>query len=266
MQAVTSQDGTTIASDRSGSGPALILVYGATGVRSHPMWTDLVSRLEPHFTVYSYDRRGRGDSGDTAPYAVDREIEDLAAVVDAAGGSAHLYGISSGAVLALDAANALKGRVTKLALYEPPFILDDSRAPLPGDYVAQLDAAIAGGQRGDAVEIFMTQAVGIPAEYLDGMKADPWWAETEAVAHTIAYDGRVMGDTMSGQPLPPGKWDGARMPTLVMTGGNSEPFFHDSARALVSLLPDASHRTLAGQDHGIAGEALAPVLVEFFNG
>lgn len=184
-------------------------------------------------------------------------------MVDAAGGSAHLYGISSGAVLALDAANALKGRVTKLALYEPPFILDDSRAPLPGDYVAQLDAAIAGGQRGDAVEIFMTQAVGIPAEYLDGMKADPWWAETEAVAHTIAYDGRVMGDTMSGQPL---KWDGARMPTLVMTGGNSEPFFHDSARALVSLLPDASHRTLAGQDHGIAGEALAPVLVEFFNG
>ncbi len=231
------------------------------------MNVQLAELLSKHFTVLNYDRRGRGDSSDTPPYAVEREAEDIEAVIDAAGGSAFVYGISSGAVLALEAASRLPTKVKKLALYEPPFILDDSRPPLPKDYVAQLDAAIAADKRGDAVEIFMTKALGIPEEYLAPMRADPSWAETEAVAHTIAYDGTIMGDTMSGKPLPTARtkqWAKATMPTLVMDGGNSEAFFHTAAQALVDVLPNAQHQTLAGQDHGVASDVLVPVLVEFF--
>jgi pimeloyl-ACP methyl ester carboxylesterase len=263
---VTSSDGTKIEFDRSGEGPAVILVTGATGVRSHPMMTRLAALLAPRFTVFNYDRRGRGGSGDTPPYAVEREIEDIDALIDEAGGSAFVYGISSGAVLALDAASKLPTRIAKLALYEPPFIVDDSRPPLPAEYVQQLDAAIAGGDRGAAVEIFMTKALGIPAEYLAPMRSDPSWAETEAIAHTIAYDGRIMGDTMSGKPLPTERWAAATMPTLVMTGGLSERFFHDGAKALVDGLPNARYLTLEGQGHDVASEVLAPVLAEFFTG
>jgi len=171
-------------------------------------------------------------------------------------------------VLAVRAASKLARKVKKLALYEPPFILDDSRPPLPGDYVAQLNAAIAAGNRGKAAEIFLVQAVGIPAEYVDGMRADPSWAEMEKVAHTIAYDGSIMADTMSGKPLSPEfvkQVSGATMPTLVMDGGNSEKFFHDAAQTLTDLLPHVEHRTLAGQDHAVANDVLVPALSAFFN-
>lgn len=268
MKKVTSRDGTPIAFDQLGKGPAVILVGGATGYRSHPMNVQLVELLAKHFTVLNYDRRGRGDSGDIAPYAVEREVEDIEALIDGTGGSAFVYGKSSGAVLALEAASRLPSKVKKLALYEPPFILDDSRPPLPKDYVQQLNAAIAAGKRGEAVEIFMTQALRIPEEYLAPMREDPSWAETEAVAHTIAYDGIIMGDTMSGRPLSATRtqqWANATMPTLVMVGGNSEPFFHGAAQALVSIVPNSRLRTLEGQDHGVAPEALTPVLVEFFS-
>jgi uncharacterized protein YndB with AHSA1/START domain/alpha-beta hydrolase superfamily lysophospholipase len=261
---VTSKDGTSIAFDRLGTGPAVILVTGATGVRSG--MAHLAAVLAPHFTVFNYDRRGRGESGDTVPYAVAREVEDLDALIDEASGSAFVYGISSGAVLALDAASTLPTKVKKLALYEPPFILDDSRPPLPHDYVQQLDAAIAAGRRGDAVEIFMTKALRIPEEYLAPMRNGPMWAAMEAVAHTIAYDGTIMGDTMSGKPLPANAWAAATMPTLVMDGELSEGFFHDAAQALADILLNARRRTLEGQEHGVAPEALAPVLVEFFAG
>jgi pimeloyl-ACP methyl ester carboxylesterase len=182
------------------------------------------------------------------------------------GGSAFVYGISSGAVLALEAANKLPGKIKKLALYEPPFIVDDSRPPLPHDYVQQLDAATVAGRPGDAVDIFMLKALGLPEEWVAPMRSDPMWAELEKVAHTIAYDGRIMGDTMSGKPLPPKRWASATMPTLVMVGGNSEPFFHSGAQALVENLPNAQFRALEGQDHAVASEALVPVLVEFFGG
>lgn len=274
MNKVISKDGTVIAFDRSGNGPALILVVGALGVRSDPA---LVAALEPHFTVFNYDRRGRGNSGDTPPYAVEREVEDIEALIDEAGGTAFLYGLSSGAVLALEAANELPGKVEKLALYEPPFIIDDSRPPVPEDYVQQLNAAIAAGRPGDAVEIFMTKAILLPPEFVaqmrntpvsdlfDGEMRPPEWAEMEKVAHTLAYDGTIMGDTMSGKPVPAGKWASVTSPALVITGGNSEAFFHNGAKALVDNLPSARHRILAGQDHAVAPSALAPVLAEFFS-
>jgi pimeloyl-ACP methyl ester carboxylesterase len=277
MDTVNSKDGTTIAYDRAGSGPALILVSGALGVRAHPAVDNLAGQLAPHFTVISYDRRGRGDSGDTPPYAVAREVEDIDALIEAAGGSAFLYGMSSGAVLALEAANALPGRVTKLAMYEPPFIVDESRPPVPDDYVREIDDAVRAGRRGDAVEIFMTKAVGVPAEFVAGMRyapasedsgggmTPPEWAEMEKVAHTLVYDGTIMRGLMGGKPLPADRWSVA-VPTLVMTGGNSPPFFADGAKALVAMLPDAQHRVIEGQDHAVAPSALAPVLVAFFGG
>src|SRR6185503_2516347 len=164
MRKVISKDGTAIAFDQSGEGPAVILVGGALSDRSGS--APLVELLAPHFTVFSYDRRGRGDSGDTAPYAVEREVEDIEALINEAGGSAFVYGMSSGAVLALEVASKLPTKIKKLALYEPPFIVDDSRPLPPKDYVKQLDELTAAGRRGDAVEFFMTEVVVVPAEYL----------------------------------------------------------------------------------------------------
>ena len=276
MKKVTSKDDTTIAFNRAGKGPALILVGGALSNRSHPMVRQLAALLARRFTVFSYDRWGRGDSGDTPPYAVQREVEDIEVLIDEAGAAVLLYGVSSGAVLALEAADKLPDKIKKLALYEPPFIIDDSRPPVPEDYVEQLDEAIAAGRPGNAVEIFMTQALLIPAEFVAQMRTapagepsnqgtkPPEWAEMEKVAHTLAYDGRIMGGTMSGKPLPAGRWPSVTSPALVITGGNSEAFFHDGAQALVDSLPDARHHILEGQDRAASPEAVAPVLIEFF--
>jgi len=268
LKTVCSADGTTIAFDRLGRGPALILVDGALGTSRQPQGGQLATLLAPHFTVFNfnYDRRGGGDSGDTAPYAVAREIEDIAALIDAAGGTAFVYGISSGAILALEATNVLADKVTKLALYEPPFIIDDSRPPLPDDYVTHLDALMAAGRRGDAVGYFMTAALQIPAEYLDQMRRDPNWAGMEALAHTIAYDGRVVSDTMAGKPLPTDRWTAVTMPSLVIDGEITEQFMHDGADALAALLPDARRQTLPGQHHAVESASLAPTLFAFLTG
>jgi pimeloyl-ACP methyl ester carboxylesterase len=265
MNTVPSEDGTSIAYDQTGEGPPVILVAGALGVRSEPMMTGLAAALAPQFTVYTYDRRGRGDSGDTAPYAVEREIEDIDALVDEAGGSAFVYGISSGAVLALEAA-ASGLDIAKLALYEPPFIVDDSRPPVPDDYVAQLEELLAADRRGDAVELFMTKAVGVSDEFIAQMREDPSWAAMEEIAHTLPYDGTIMGETMSGIPLPTDRWADATLPTLVMAGEQSPPFLHNGTEALKDVLPDAQHRTLDGQEHDVDPEALAPVLEKYFDG
>src|SRR6266568_645857 len=180
MKKVHSKDSTAIAFDQLGQGSAIILVGGAFTDRSQPTLVQLAALLAPHFTVFNYDRRGRGESGDTAPYAVEREVEDLGALITEAGGSAFVVGGSSGAVLALEAARKLP--ITKLALYEPPFIVDDSRPPLPADYVAQLIELISSGRRGDAVEFFMTKAVGVPAEFVAQMQNAPMWPALEAAA------------------------------------------------------------------------------------
>ena len=266
---VTSKDGTLIVFDRSGDGPPLVIVMGPTAPRAAVAHTPPVAPeidLSTHFTVYVYDRRGRGDSGDTAPYAVEREIEDLESVIDAAGGSAFVLGHSSGAVLALRAAGKLGGKIKKLAIYEPPFIIDDSRPPLPADYVDQLRAYTAAGRPADALKYFMRVAVNIPEEHLAGAETWPTWASAVAAAHTISYDGEIMGDTMSGNPAALEQFATIATPTLVMDGGESPPFMHNGAETLAQILPNAQHRRLAGQDHGAAPEALNPVLIEFFRG
>lgn len=264
MKSITSKDGTSIAFDKTGSGPAVILVGGALQYRAADAPTaQLAKLLAAQFTVFHYDRRGRGDSGDTAPYTKEREIEDLRALVTEAGGSAMVFAMSSGGALALDAV-AQGVSITKLALYEPPFIVDNSRPPLPADYLAQLKKLIAADRRGDAVELFMTQPVGVPAEYVGPMRNEPFWPAFEAVAPTLVYEATFMGDTMSGQPAPLKRWASVAVPTLVIDGGASAPWVHRAAQALADVIVGAERRTLEGQSHDVAPEVLAPVLGKFF--
>jgi alpha-beta hydrolase superfamily lysophospholipase len=258
MDTVTSKDGTRIAFDRMGGGPPVILVCGGSTDRmaNAPLADLLAERL----TVLNYDRRGRGDSGDTPPYAVEREVEDIAAVIDAAGGSAALYGTSSGGVLALEAA-ASGLPITKLALWEPPFILDESRRP-PADTARTFHDLVAEGRRGDAVEFFMSKVVGLPPEFVAGARTAPFWASQEALAHTLEYDATIMGD----YSVPTERAGAVAVPTLVIDGGASFETMGDAAEALVEALPDGERRTLEGQEHNVDPNALAPVLMEFFGG
>jgi pimeloyl-ACP methyl ester carboxylesterase len=258
---IRSADGTEIAYERIGEGPPVIIVGGAWNTRQSG--AELAERLADGFTVYTYDRRGRGESGDTPPYAVEREVEDLQAVIEAAGGSAALFGHSSGGALALET-TARSVAVSRLAIYEAPYIVDDTRPPLPDDYIEHLEELVAAGKRREVVGYFMETAVGMPPEMVEPLLESPMVAAMEPVAHTVAYDGRVMlRGSMHGEPLPAEWRDSVTVPTLVMAGGNSPEWLHNSARSLVRLLPDVSYRTLEGQDHAASADALAPVLEEF---
>jgi pimeloyl-ACP methyl ester carboxylesterase len=260
MRTVTSKDGTTIAFDQSGQGPALILVDGALGSRALGFMEPLVARLSPHLTIFTYDRRGRGESTDTPPFAVEREIEDIEALINAAGGEAFLYEISSGAALALEATIKLGHKVKKLALYEAPYDSDAARRQAFRNYRKQLAAVLAEGRRGAALGLFM-MFVGMPPEHLPGARQQPMWPMWETVARTRAYDAAALGDDGS---VPTEKAARVTVPTLVMDGSASFPFMHSTATALAHALPHAQHRTLEGQTHEVTAEALAPVLVEFF--
>jgi pimeloyl-ACP methyl ester carboxylesterase len=255
---VTSKDGTRIAFYRLGDGPPVVLICGGSTDRHSN--SSLASVLASDFTVFNFDRRGRGDSGDTPPYAIEHEIEDIEAVIQAAGGSAGLYGTSSGAALALEAA-AAGAAVTKLALWEPPYILDENARPPTGtEQVAAYDKMISEGRRGDAAEYFMTQVVRLPAEFAAYARTQPWWASQEALAHTLAYDATIMGD----YSLPVRSAAAVKVPTIVITGTKSFPFMHETADALAKALPHGETRSLEGQEHNVDPTVLAPVLKEFF--
>jgi pimeloyl-ACP methyl ester carboxylesterase len=259
---VTSQDGTLIAYSQIGRGPALILVDGALCYRQFGPSQDLAAKLASHFTIFTYDRRGRGESGDTQPYALEREIEDLAALVEVAGGTAYVAGQSSGAALALEAANRLPG-ITKLALYEAPFIVDTTRKEIPATFLTEIKEAVAQNQRSKAVKMFMGQ-VGTPAFMLVIMPLFPMWSKLTAVAHTLPYDINAIIAYASGKPLPTTLGSSIKAPILVMDGGKSPTWMRHSMQALAQTLPDANYRTLAGQNHMVKAEALVPILVEFF--
>ncbi len=264
MRTVTSKDGATIAFDQSGQGPALLLVGGAFEQRAMDTETAKLAALPllaQHFTVFHYDRRGRGDSTDTQPYAVEREIEDIEALINEAGGSAFVFGISSGAALAMEAAIKLGNKIKKLALYEAPYNDDDTARQAWMDYRKQLKKLLAADRRGDAVALFMT-LLGMPADHVPEMRQHPMWPMFEAVAPTLAYDAAAMGEDGS---VPTERAARVAVPALVMDGGASEwPFMHITVVALANAIPNAQHRTLEGQTHEVAAEALAPVLVEFF--
>lgn len=260
MQTVTSQDGTQVAYDKQGNGPPVVLVSGALVTRSSD--TELAELLARHFTVYSYDRRGRGDSGDTKPYSVEREIEDIEALIDEAGGLAYLYGISSGACLALEAAAKLGGKVKKLAVYEAPYDEAEGAAEEWKRFRAELTELLAADRRGDAIVLHL-KFVGAPDEAIARMKASPVWADMEAIAPTLAYDAAVVGEDRS---VPVELAAEVKANTLVMDGGASReimPFMHATAERLARAIPNAQRRTIEGQGHDVSSGALAPVLVEF---
>jgi pimeloyl-ACP methyl ester carboxylesterase len=260
---VTSRDGTAIAFDRVGSGPPVVLVDGALCTRTFGPMPRLAAELARQFTVFTYDRRGRGDSGQGATYAVEREIEDLKAVIDEAGGSACAFGISSGAVLALGAA-ARGVPIEKLALYEPPFIVDRSRPTTESSW-ARIDEALAAGRRGDALRAFL-KSVGLPAIAVGIMRWTPMWSRLEAIAPTLPHDGAIVGEYQRGEPLPAGRWASATIPTLAIHGAKSPAWMRDATRALAAALPNADCRSLDGQTHDVKAKVVAPVLTEFFAG
>jgi pimeloyl-ACP methyl ester carboxylesterase len=262
MSTVKSADGTIIAFEQLGNGPAVILVGGAFEQRALDTETaKLAPLLAQDFTVFHYDRRGRGDSTDTQPYAVDREIEDIEALINEAGGSAFVFGISSGAALAMEAAIKLGDKVKKLALYEAPYNDDENARQAWRKYRKELREVLAEGRRGDAVGLFM-MLLGMPADHLDGMHQHPMWPMFEAVAPTLAYDAAALGEDAS---VPTEKAARVSMPALVMDGSASFPFMHGTALALAKAMPHAQHRTLEGQTHEVEVAVIAPVLVEFFN-
>jgi pimeloyl-ACP methyl ester carboxylesterase len=263
MQTITSKDGTTIAYDRTGHGPAAILVAGALCARLSWSGPAIAAHLAPHFTVYNYDRRGRGDSGDSKPYAVAREIEDLDAIINEAGGSAYLFGHSSGASLALEAAAALGDKVTKLAMYEAPNNDDPAAQRGWREYTRRLTELLAADRRGDALALFMA-LVGTPDEQIERMRHAPFWPALEAIAPTLAYDHTaILGEDGA---LPIARAARVLAPTLVMVGGAIFPFMQETARTLSAAMPHARLRILEGQKHEVSTEVLAPVLADFFAG
>lgn len=261
MRKVISKDGTSIAFDKTGEGPAIILVNGAIQHRAFdPGTAKLAALLSKQFTVFNYDRRGRGDSGDSLPFAVEREIEDIEALIKAAGGSAFVYGMSSGAALAMHAAIKLGDMVKKLALYEAPYNSDDTAQKAWKEYTTQLKHLLKANLRGDAAALFL-KLVGMPADQIEGMRLTPVWPTFEAVAPTLAYDAAALGEYAA---VPIEAAARVSVPTLVMDGGAGLAFMHITAAALAKAIPGAVHKTLEGQTHDVAPEALAPILEEFF--
>jgi pimeloyl-ACP methyl ester carboxylesterase len=266
QKTATSKDGTVIAYEQTGAGPAIILISAALADRDGAR--RLARQLSSSFTVINYDRRGRGKSTDTQPYAVEREVEDLEAMVNDAGGPVFLFGSSSGAVLALDAASRLGTKVKKVFLYEPPFIVDGSRRPMPDTLIQEINASLSANNRSRAVAIFFSKGMGIPAPGIAFMRLlMPAWSDMTKMAHTAPYDLMVLAGTQSGKPLPADRWAPATPSAMVAVGARSEPFFHSGAKALIGRLPAVEYRSVDGLDHSavlMAPDALAAAIRQFF--
>lgn len=259
MATLTSKDGTRIAYEKLGSGFPVILVDGALCSRAFGPMPKLAALLAPHFTVFNYDRRGRNESGDNQPYSADREIEDIEALIAQAGGTAYVYGVSSGAALALAA--AAKGfNIPKLALYEPPFDVSDEGHHSPKDALQQLQKMIAENRRGDAVKYFIHDIVGVPAFAAFIMALFPIWKKLKSVAHTLPYDVTILGDFS----LPEESAKSVKIPTLISAGDKTQVRLLRSVEKLSKLMPHNQLKILKGQTHNVSEKAIGPVLIEFF--
>ena len=257
-QFVTSADGTRIAYETLGAGEPLVIVWGALGVRSSPFAKAMRDELAKDFTVYDYDRRGRGESGDTKPYAVAREVEDLRAVCEAAGGRPYVWATSSGAALALEAA-ASGVPMRMLAAHEPPYKVGDVKGGPDPDYEEKMDTLVARGKRDEAVKYFM-RTVGVPGPLVFAMRFMPFWKDAVAAAHTLPYDARIL----NGFAFPEQRLGEIHVPTVVLVGGSTTEMLRAAADATARAIPDATERVVPKQNHGIKPEALRPVLVEVF--
>ena len=261
VRSVRSRDGVSITYERIGQGPPLILVDGALCHRKLGPGAAMAKLLARHFTVFTYDRRGRGESGDADSHGVAREVADFQAVLRETDGDACVWGHSSGGVLALEAANRVGG-VRKLVLYEAPFIVDDGRAPTEHEWAA-ISEAIAEDRRSDAVRTFLRLA-GVPGLVRALMRLSPMWPKLEAVARTLPYDGALVRDYQRGKPLPAGLWPSVRMPVLVMAGGKSPAWLRSANQSLAACLPDAQYVALEGETHNVRAKAQVPWLLRFF--
>ena len=266
MHTVTSADGTRIAYDRYGDGPPLILIIGAMGQRKFKKFEQIAHALSDRFTVINYDRRGRGDSGPAGPVSVPHEVQDLSALIEAAGGRASLWGWSSGGALALRAAAADIG-VERLAIYEAPFKTDPT-APYPADdYGASLERIVEGGDAMAAAKCFMRKGVGIPAPMVAVMTLMPMFRGFARNGLTLPFDYAALDDhNMHGHPLDAGEWETVTCPTLVAYGAKTVPGLKHAAHALAEVLPNATLRELPGQNHNVKTQAIVPVLAEFLAG
>jgi pimeloyl-ACP methyl ester carboxylesterase len=263
VQTVTSTDGSRIAFDRYGSGPTVILVGGALGYRKFKKMEELSKLLAERCTVINYDRRGRGDSTEVKPFAVEREIEDIAALIEAAGGSASLWGWSSGGALALRAAGAGVG-VERLSVYEVPFMVTGVATRPTPDYGERLDELVAAGDRSGAVKHFMRNSMGVPAPFVALMRLMPMWKGLRATADTLPYDWAALGKhNMYGAPLDPHEWASVTVPTLIVHGANSPDELQEGSRALAEVLPNAELRVLDRVSHNVKMNLLAPILTDF---
>jgi pimeloyl-ACP methyl ester carboxylesterase len=264
VEKTESRDGTQIAFDRIGQGPPVIIVGGAFSWRRWKGFVELADLLSARLTVLNYDRRGRGDSGDRQPYALEREFEDLQAMIRVAGGSASVWGMSSGGILALEAARAGVA-IEKIAAYEPPFIVDSSDGLPPDDFVPHVGALMAHGRRSEAVKYFMARVMGIPALIPSLMSLwPPMWSKLKATAHTLPYEAALVDRYVRGRPLDAAYWARVTTPTLVVSGEKSPEKLRKGAAAIAGVLPSAEHRSLSGVSHNVKMSALAPVLVDFF--
>lgn len=263
MSTVTSKDGTTIAFDKTGQGPALIFIDGALNYRAMSLTAPIAKQMAKKYTVYTYDRRGRGESGDTLPWTIDREIEDIEALIDNAGGSAYVFGLSSGALLALEAMKKLGGKVKKLALYEAPMILDNSRPPLGKPALAEVKGYIAAGKRDDAMKFFM-RAIEVPGFMLFLMRLMPTWKTIRKIAPTLVYDLEIATPYQEGKPLPKGQWSFVTVPTWVGVGSKSHVWMINAQKALAQTLPNATLHVLPKQTHLVQPAAITPELEQFF--
>lgn len=261
MPTIISHDGTRIVYDRLGENTPLVLIDGATGHRAFTGFGELAQLLSSDFSVIWYDRRGRGESTDVAPYAPRREIEDLEAIINDLGGSAFVYGISSGAALALEAARNLQGKITRLVVYEPPFVVDTSRPTVSENYLQNLQKLSAQGRREDIILSFMTEGVGLPAEYAASMKQSPQWQVLLSIAHTLIYDATIIDEAMQGGLK---KFMDITTPTLVLAGDLSALWMQNAAKTISTIIPHARLEMLPDQTHRVDSTVLAPILRSFF--
>ena len=262
MPFVTSKDDTQIGYSVVGSGQAIVLVDGAMCYRGMGPATPLAEELKDKFTVYTYDRRGRGESGDTKPYATQREVEDLQAVIEAAGGSVKIYAISSGVALALEAANQTPG-ITGMVLYEAPMFTDTTRKPVPSDFVQRMDRLVAEGDNAGAIKHFMQNGIQVPWFVLLMMQMFGMFKKMAPVGPTLPYDVAFVSPFWTHRPIPANRWPHATMPILTIGGSKSDAWMQNAQKAIAANLPNAQHKTLAGQNHMVAPTAIAPMIKEF---
>lgn len=258
MRKVVSRDGTTIAYEKAGDGPPIICLGG--GFRDHTIFDSLVPVLSPHLTTYVYDRRGRGESGDSPHYAVQREIEDIEALIAEAGGQAAVFGGSSGGILALEAAMG-GSAISRLMLLEPPYRLPGQQRP-PDAFPEHLDALLAQGRAGEAADYFLEFMVGFTTEEIAAWRKSPLWPENESVVHTLPYDTAICGDGR----LPVERLARTHTPTLVINSDSTSEWLRVAAEATAAALPQGRHVTLPGVWHKVPSEVLGPALVEFVTG